>query len=38
MYIPNISNSFKPELFADESNFIFSDKSITDPKLIYNVT
>ena len=27
--LPNISNSFKPVLFADDTNLIFSDKSIT---------
>ena len=30
--IPNIYNSFKPVLFADDTNLIFSDKSITDLK------
>ena len=36
--LPNISNSFKPVLFADDTNLIFSDKFSTDQKLIYNVT
>ena len=31
-YHPNISNSFMPVLFADDTNLIFSDKSITDIK------
>ena len=30
--LPNISNSFKPVLFADDTNFIVSDKSIIDLK------
>ena len=30
--LPNISNSFKPVLFADDTNLFFSDKSITDVK------
>ena len=30
--IPNISNSFKSVLFADNTNLIFTDKSITDLK------
>ena len=30
--LPNIYNSFKPVLFADDTNLIFSDKSITDLK------
>ena len=30
--LPNISNSFKPVLFADDTNLIFSDNSVTDLK------
>ena len=30
--LPNISNSFKPVLLSDDTNLIFSDKSITDLK------
>ena len=36
--LPNIYNSFKPVLFANGTNLIFSDKSINDLTIIYNVT